>query len=378
MSRKRKADEVVDSVRADASDDSVLDDMNGRRIAKNLPETDDDAYDDNYVDNESCPDGDPQELVAPPAPPSPPLAPPSDLSGNSSSSQMLRRLTERSNALVASRRRTLCLTSQRVRAAKRSYSRADAADEVVPVKQRWRLYISTLDPLFFHESTLEEDGGRSTIGIHTGGRGLSSAEPGLASLRSLSHNAQKNYAALRINEENNEDVAELFRKKWASKALRGQPLNSYAQLRACTGQFCRFCITLRLVEAEAVCDRGTLFHLVCEVDLVRGFVAFWQARATCSTVYSKVCQLKVLLHEAWTYFGLTSDEARRHKTREVNEFILSVAAAEKTETRRLSSGRRDVDVRATEGKLFLPKDFEFCINQATNELLLFRQPYLRV
>jgi hypothetical protein len=30
--------------------------------------------------------------------------------------------------------------------------------------------------------------------------------------------------ALRINEENNEDVAELFRKKWASKALRGQPL----------------------------------------------------------------------------------------------------------------------------------------------------------
>jgi hypothetical protein len=57
MSRKRKADDVVDSVRADASDDYVLDDMNGRRIAENLPETVDDAYDANYVDDESCPDG---------------------------------------------------------------------------------------------------------------------------------------------------------------------------------------------------------------------------------------------------------------------------------------------------------------------------------
>jgi hypothetical protein len=149
---------------------------------------------------------------------------------------MLRRLTERSNALVASRRRTLCLTSQRVRAAKRLDCRADATDEAVPMKQQWGLYISTLDPLFFYES-LEEDGGRSAIGIHTGGRSFSSAEPASASLRPLSQNAQKNYGALRINEENNEDIAELLRKKWAPNALRGQPLNSKAQLRACAGQF---------------------------------------------------------------------------------------------------------------------------------------------
>jgi hypothetical protein len=359
MAEKRKADDAFASLGAEISDEGSLNSGSKRRISCNHSED----GDDDYVE-ESCLS---LEIPVPSIPPpSPPTPPPSDLTGKISSSHILRRLTEKNNALIASRRRSLCLSSERLRAAKRFGSRTTAAVTFVSVKQQWRLYLSTIDPLFFHQSTLEKDGG-SEMGRRTGGRSAYTTERA-PHLRTRAHGAQNSYAALRINEENNEDVAELFRKKWASKALRGQPLHSYAQLRACAGQFLRFCVTLKLVEADAVCDRGSLFHLVCEIDIVQGFVSFWQARAVCSTVYSKVCQLKVLLHESWAYFGMVNDTTRRHKAREVNEYILSVAAAEKTETRRLSSGRRAVDVRATEGKLFLPKDFEFCIKRATNIL----------
>jgi hypothetical protein len=152
-------------------------------------------------------------------PPSPPTPPPSDLSGKISSSQILRRLTEKNNAVIASHRRSLCLSSQRLRAAKRFGSRATAAVTVVYVKQQWRLYHSTIDPLFFHELTLEKDE-CSEMGRRTGGRSAYTTERA-SHLRTRADGAQNSYDALRINEENNEDVAELFRKKWASKALRG-------------------------------------------------------------------------------------------------------------------------------------------------------------
>ena len=173
---------------------------------------------------------------------------------------------------------------------------------------------------------------------------------------------------MRISEENNEVIAEMFKKKWAAKAIRGQPLNSYAQFRVCVGQLARFCATLNLVKAEDLCERGAILRLVCEIEIMEGYVGFWQARAASSTVYSKVTQLKILVHEAWTFFGRTGDDVRRNKTRDVHEYVLAVATAEKTESRRLASGRRDVNVRAIEGKLFLPRDFAHCIDNAMGKL----------
>jgi hypothetical protein len=48
--------------------------------------------------------------------------------------------------------------------------------------------------------------------------------------------------------------------------------------------------------------------------------------------------MKALVHEAWTFLGRTRDEERRSKTRDVHEYLLSVATAEKTESRVLQAG----------------------------------------
>jgi hypothetical protein len=152
--------------------------------------------------------------------PSPPTRPPSHLSGKISSSQILRRLTEKNNAVIASRRRSLCLSSERLRAAKRFGSRATAAVTVVSVKQQWRLYLSTIDPLFFYEETLEEDECYD-VSRRTGGKNAFTAELSPTSLRTRAHGAQKRYAALRINEGTNEDVAEFFGKHGRQRHCAG-------------------------------------------------------------------------------------------------------------------------------------------------------------
>jgi hypothetical protein len=285
-----------------------------------------------------------------------------DLSQRIAGIQLLLELTERSLATTSGRRLFLCGTSHRVRASRPTSARA--AGTALSVRQSWRIYVSMLDPQFFYESTLLV-GGRTTAGARATGtddtRQAASRGPGGRGDAPLSWRRDctaQSYAALGMNEENNEDIAEIFKKKWACKAIRGQPLNAYAQLRACAGQIARFCITLGLVDATRVCERGALLNRVCEMQVVQGFVGFWQARALCSTVYSKVCQLKVLVHEAWSFFSMKGEELRKHKAREVHEYILSVAAAEKTETRRISSGRRELDVRAQQGRLFLPSDFD--------------------
>jgi hypothetical protein len=287
-----------------------------------------------------------------------------DLGRLISQNDVLRNLADRNRAVIASRRLTFCGRAQRVRATRASGR--DTSHSALSLRQRWRLYLSMLDPQFFAESTVQGEisatgGAESTQERSLGGRGEN-----LPLYRS--RQSSQIYAALRMNEENNEDIAEIFKKQWAAKAIRGQPLNSYAQFRVCVGQLARFCATLKLVKVEDICERGSILRLVCELEIVQGFVGFWQARAVSSTVYSKVTQLKALVHEAWTFFSRTGDDVRRSKTRDVHEYVLSVATAEKTESRRLASGRRDVNVRALDGKLFLPRDFAHCIDNASGKL----------
>jgi hypothetical protein len=80
---------------------------------------------------------------------------------------------------------------------------------------------------------------------------------------------------LRLNEENNEEVAEIFKKKWKARAIRGQSILSYTHFRSCAGQFARCCVTLGLVEAHKLCECGMMLLLVCESSVVEGFVGFF-------------------------------------------------------------------------------------------------------
>jgi hypothetical protein len=84
-----------------------------------------------------------------------------------------------------------------------------------------------------------------------------------------------------------------------------------------------------------------------------------------STICSKATILTIMSYGAWGFFASASDEVTKNKSRDVNDYLKSVPSVEKTETRRKARGRRHVSVRAKEGSLFLPFDFEKCIRSSS-------------
>jgi hypothetical protein len=93
MPKKRKADEAYDSSSANARNEySMDDDRKEREIFDDLPDHEDDEYDEDEVEAESF-GADSEEPSAPA--PSPPLPRLGHLSSKISSSQILRRLTEK-------------------------------------------------------------------------------------------------------------------------------------------------------------------------------------------------------------------------------------------------------------------------------------------
>jgi hypothetical protein len=62
-------------------------------------------------------------------------------------------------------------------------------ESFVSVKQQWLLYLSTIDPLFFHESMLEKDG-CCEMGRRTGGRSAYTTERS-PHLHTRAHGAQE-------------------------------------------------------------------------------------------------------------------------------------------------------------------------------------------
>jgi hypothetical protein len=93
---------------------------------------------------------------------------------------------------------------------------------------------------------------------------------------------------------------------------------------------------------------------VSETSVVEGLVGFWQSRAVTYSVYSKFNLLKILVRDAWEYFGVKSEEVYKIKARDVNEYLMFVANGDKNETIRSASARHHVDVRATREDLFYP------------------------
>jgi hypothetical protein len=106
-------------------------------------------------------------------------------------------LREHQNGLLSSRRLSLCEKPQRAR----DCAPNEAENSSLSVSQRWRLHIATLRPHFFHESTLSSN----------------DSPPNVVAVRTA-------YEGLRLNEDNNEDVAEIFKKKWKAKG-NSRPLH---------------------------------------------------------------------------------------------------------------------------------------------------------
>jgi hypothetical protein len=85
-------------------------------------------------------------------------------------SDVLRNLAEQNRAVIANRRLTFCGRAQRVRAT--MGSGRQTLPSALSVQQRWRLYLSMLDPHFFAESTIQGEHLANGGVADTGGRYL--------------------------------------------------------------------------------------------------------------------------------------------------------------------------------------------------------------
>jgi hypothetical protein len=150
----------------------------------------------------------------------------------------------------------------------------------------------------------------------------------------------------------------IFKDRYEPKFTRTQATNSFDQLRVCLGQYARFCVVYRVMPADQVYRKGSLFNAVCASRVLKLFLSNFQVRASASTVLSKATHLKVLATYAQSYFRERSDEIRVTQAVSVIQYLRSVCAAEKMESRRGTALMQQEDARNELGTLLAGDDFQ--------------------
>jgi hypothetical protein len=172
------------------------------------------------------------------------------------------------------------------------------------------------------------------------------------------------YANVSLSEENSSDILNIYNTIYRPKAMRGQPINGFVNLRSVVGQYARLCIALRLAKAEELYLPGALFSLIILEQPVQLFVYYFQARARATTINAKLHHLKVLAEFANNYFSAQPDQkALAHLA--VKRF-LGYQRAEKVQIRRGLG--RTLDQRVAEGKYLIHADFVHFKKLSASEL----------
>jgi hypothetical protein len=166
------------------------------------------------------------------------------------------------------------------------------------------------------------------------------------------------YLGLSLLVRNNHDLETIFKDRYEPKFTRAQATNSFDQLRVCLGQYARFCVVYRVMPADQVYRKGSLFNAVCASRVLKLFLSNFQVRASASTVLSKATHLKVLATYAQSYFRQRNDEIRVNQAVSVIQYLRSVCAAEKMESRRGTARMQQEDARNELGTLLAGDDFQ--------------------
>jgi hypothetical protein len=172
------------------------------------------------------------------------------------------------------------------------------------------------------------------------------------------------YLSVSLNEENCSDLLQIYNTIYRPKAMRGQPINGFMNLRSVVGQYARLCIALRLVNADDLYQPGALFTLIILEEPVQLFVYYFQARARATTVNAKLHHLKVLAEFSETFFSAQPEQKALAHTA-VKRF-LGYQRAEKVQIRRGLG--RTLDQRVAEGKYLIHADFVQFKKLAASEL----------
>lgn len=166
------------------------------------------------------------------------------------------------------------------------------------------------------------------------------------------------YRGLVVNHENNEDILFIYRHKYEAKAVRGQSLSSYEQMRGCVGQFARFAVVCGLVPLARACDAGHLFRAVLSMDAVQAFLSYFQLRCSASTVLAKAFHLRTVSKYAERFYSSVAiDEGCRTKAGLMTDYLTGACSAEKYESRRGTARMRSEDMRMASGRLLVGDDF---------------------
>jgi hypothetical protein len=167
------------------------------------------------------------------------------------------------------------------------------------------------------------------------------------------------YRGLGISHLNNEDIKFIFSHMYESKAVRGQSLASYEQLRACAGQYARFAVVCGLIPLARLCDAGFLFNAVLSMDTIKAFLTYFQLRCSASTVLSKAFHLRTVSRFAERYFTcVISSEQNRSRAELLSQYLTSACSTEKYESRRGTARMRSEERRISCGKLLVGADFQ--------------------
>jgi hypothetical protein len=166
------------------------------------------------------------------------------------------------------------------------------------------------------------------------------------------------YRGLLLNHETNEDVNFIYTHMYESKALRGQSIASYEQLRACVGQYMRFAITSGRIPLERACEKGELFGAILHMDVIKTFLSYFQLRCSASTCLSKSFHLRTVSKYAERFFcSISVDGGRKARAALMTDFLTGSCAAEKFEARRGTARMRCEERRIASGKLLVGDDF---------------------
>ncbi len=207
-------------------------------------------------------------------------------------------------------------------------------------EERWNVYVKSLDSNFFTspEARLQET--------------------------SKVRKSKVAYQGLLVNENNCEDLKTMFPLGWEAKRALGQSLETYNQIRIAVGQFCRVCVSMKLCPAESLWKYSSICFLLCNLDAVTVFIGYFQIRSAAATVMGKALHLIRIAQYSISFFKKGNREKEIGQVETVAQFLRSIARSHKTECRRLSYFRKNMEDRNLCGKLLLPTDFRHMTSAA--------------
>ncbi len=114
----------------------------------------------------------------------------------------------------------------------------------------------------------------------------------------------------------------------------GQNIGTYAQLRICIGQFCRFGVSAGLCTEEKICNKVCAFALISSMDAWKSFLFKFQIRGASGALSCKAGYLICLARYADSYFASLGMYRDLCELAAVSEYLHCVQSTAKNVSRK--------------------------------------------